>query len=59
MTGKQLLKTALANGFEIDRINGSHYIVVKGSLTVSIPVHSNKDIPIGTANKILKAMGLK
>ncbi len=59
MTGKQLLKEALANGYEIDRINGSHYIVVKGGSTVSIPVHSNKDIPIGTANKILKALRLK
>ena len=59
MTGKELLKIALANGFTVDRINGSHHILVKDGLTVTIPVHANKDIPIGTANKILRAMGLK
>jgi predicted RNA binding protein YcfA (HicA-like mRNA interferase family) len=57
MTGKELLKIAYKNGFKLDRVTGSHHIVVKGSLTVSIPIHGSKDIPIGTANKILRALG--
>ena len=59
MTGKQLYKIALENGFCLDRINGSHHIMIKGSTVVVIPIHENKDIPIGTANKILKALGAK
>ena len=59
MSGKQLLKIALDNGFKLDRVNGSHHVLVKDNITVTIPVHSNKDIPIGTANKILKQIGLR
>jgi predicted RNA binding protein YcfA (HicA-like mRNA interferase family) len=56
MTGKQLYKIALEKGFTLDRVNGSHHIMIKGNLTVTIPIHANKDIPIGTANKILKQL---
>ena len=59
MNGKQLLKLALGNGFTLDRVNGSHHIVVKGDVTVVIPVHGSKDIPKGTAEKIQKVLGLK
>ena len=47
MTGKELLKKALANGWEIDRIRGSHHIVKKDGKLEVIPVHDNKGIPIG------------
>lgn len=56
MTGKQLYKIALEKGFTLDRVNGSHHIMIKGNLTVTIPIHANKDISIGTANKILKQL---
>lgn len=56
MTGKQLYKIALEKGFTLDRVNGSHHILIKGSLTVTIPIHANKDLPVGTANKILKIL---
>ena len=56
MTGKQLLKIAIENGYELDRIHGSHHVVVKGHNTVTIPIHGSKDIPIGTARKILKQL---
>ena len=59
LTGKELVKLALKNGGEIDRIAASHYILVKGGQTVSIPVHSGKAIPTGLLNKLLKQMGLK
>ena len=59
MTGKELIKLFKKEGWELDRINGSHYIIIKGKKTLSIPVHSNKDIPKGLLEKLLKEGGLK
>ena len=59
LTGKELVKLAVKNGWRIDRIESSHHILVKGKQTVSIPVHAGKAIPAGLLNKLLKQMGLK
>ncbi len=60
MTGKELLKLAKKQGFEIYRITGSHHILKhKDGRLVPIPVHSNKDLHKGTLNTILKGLGLK
>lgn len=55
LTPKKLLKILLKNGFEIDHITGSHYILYH-SITekrVTLPFHI-KDIPKGTLHTILK-----
>lgn len=54
MSGKELVKKLKKNGWTLDRIKGSHHVLVKGSLTVVVPVHGNADIPKGTLNAILK-----
>jgi predicted RNA binding protein YcfA (HicA-like mRNA interferase family) len=59
MTGKELVKQLRLNGWELDRINGSHHIMIKGKSTLSVPVHGNKDLPSGTLNKLLKQGGLR
>ena len=59
LTGKELVKLAVKNGWRIDRIESSHHILVKGNQTVSVPVHAGKAIPTGLLNKLLKQMGLK
>ena len=59
MYGKELIKLAEKQGFRLDRISGSHHIMIKDDITVSIPVHSGREIPKGTAEKLLKLMGLK
>ena len=59
MTGKQFVKLALENGFEIDRIASSHYVLKKDGITISVPVHSGKAIPTGLLNKLLKQAGLR
>lgn len=59
LTGKELVKLALKNGWELDRIESSHHILVKGNQTISIPVHAGKAVPTGLLNKLLKQMGLK
>ena len=59
LTGKELVKLALKNGWVIDRIESSHHILIKGDQTVSIPVHAGKAVPTGLLNKLLKQLGLK
>ena len=59
LTGKQLVKLLLEDGWTLDRIAGSHYILVKGEKTISVPVHGNKDLPQGLLNKLMKQAGLK
>lgn len=59
MTGKELVALFKKKGWELDRINGSHHIMVKGKETAVIPVHGKRDIPKGTLNKLLKQGGIK
>lgn len=59
MSGKQLVKRLLEEGWEVDRISGSHHIMVNGDKTVSVPVHDNKDLNPKLLNKLLKQAGLK
>ncbi len=58
MKGKDLVKLLKSNGWELDRIHGSHHVMKKGDKTEIIPVH-NTDLPPGLANAILKRTGLK
>ncbi|MCC7201056.1 MAG: type II toxin-antitoxin system HicA family toxin [Nitrospirae bacterium] len=59
MTGKELIKLLKENGWVLDRIKGSHHIMVKGNKTLSVPVHRSRDLPTGTLNSLLKEAGLK
>jgi predicted RNA binding protein YcfA (HicA-like mRNA interferase family) len=59
MAGKELIKRLKSNGWKLDRINGSHHIMIKGKETLSIPVHGNKNLPPGLLNRLLKDGGLK
>lgn len=46
-------------GWVLDRINGSHHIMVKGSKTVTVPVHANRSLGKGLEGKLLKQTGVK
>lgn len=59
MTGKEVIDLLQSKGWKLDRIKGSHHIMVKGKKTLSVPVHSKKDLPTGLLNKLLKEGGLK
>jgi predicted RNA binding protein YcfA (HicA-like mRNA interferase family) len=59
MSGKDLIKLHLKEGWKIDRIHGSHYVIEKDNITVPIPVHGGKDLPNGTVKAILKVTGVK
>lgn len=58
MKDKELLSLLKKNGWRVDRINGSHHILVKGNKTISLPVHG-ADMKTGLENAILKQAGLK
>lgn len=59
LTGKELVRLLMEKGWTVDRVAGSHHIMVKGGKTISVPVHDNKDLPQGLLNKLLKQAGLK
>ncbi len=60
MKPKELMKAVEKDGWQLERVRGSHHIykhpTKPGRLT--IPLH-NTDMKPGTLNQILKAAGLK
>jgi predicted RNA binding protein YcfA (HicA-like mRNA interferase family) len=56
VSGKMLCKIVERNAWELKRISGSHHIYIKDGIDaiLSIPVHSNRDLPIGTLRSIMK-----
>jgi len=59
VTGRELIKLLRKHGWQLDRIFGSHHIMKKQEKTLTVPVHSRRDIPKGTLNSILKEAGSK
>lgn len=57
---KDIEKLLLKNGFELDRIKGSHHIFYNQETKrrVTVPKH-RKDLPKGTLQSILKQAGIK
>jgi predicted RNA binding protein YcfA (HicA-like mRNA interferase family) len=54
-TGKQLIKLFESEGWKLDRVRDSHHIMVKtGHTAIPIPVHGNRELPVGTLSAILK-----
>ncbi len=54
--GKDLVKEFQKAGWSIERISGSHHIMVKETKTVSIPVHGSKELGKGLENKLRKQL---
>ncbi|GBE03117.1 MAG TPA: type II toxin-antitoxin system HicA family toxin [Nitrospirae bacterium] len=59
MTGKELIKYLKDNGWRLERVQGSHHIMIKGKNTLSVPVHGNKDIGRGLLHALMKQVKLK
>lgn len=60
MTGKQLKKQLENNGWLLDRISGSHHIMIKeGHRSIPIPIHGTDDLPKGLISAILKQADIK
>jgi len=59
VSGKQLIKLLQEKGWLMDRIEGSHHILVKDSETLSVPVHGSKDLGKGLLHALMRQGGLK
>ena len=56
ISGKKLCKIVEAKGWMLKKITGSHHIYEKPNENkiVSIPVHRNQDLKLGTLKSIMK-----
>ena len=58
MTGVELIKLLMKNGFTFVKAKGSHYRMTKGNIVVFVP-HHHKELGKGLADSIMKKVGLK
>ncbi len=56
--GKQFVKQLRRLGWQLARISGSHHIMKLEDKTVSVPVHGNRELAIGTLRALLKQVGV-
>ncbi|MDP1900731.1 MAG: type II toxin-antitoxin system HicA family toxin [Rubrivivax sp.] len=59
MTGKEVIAKLKAAGWSVNRIHGSHHILVKGGQAVPVPVHGSRDIGAGLLAAIQRQTGAK
>lgn len=61
MKAAQFLRELLRAGWKIERVNGSHHILIhpdKTGITITLPVHGSKELGRGLELKIRKIAGL-
>jgi predicted RNA binding protein YcfA (HicA-like mRNA interferase family) len=60
ISGKAFCKLLHLHGWQLQRIRGSHHIYTHPSRTeiLTVPVHGNQDLKIGSLSKLLKDAGL-
>ena len=54
--GKKVISALEKVGFEVSRVSGSHYVMVRGDQRAVVPFH--KAVKTGTLNAILKQIGM-
>jgi predicted RNA binding protein YcfA (HicA-like mRNA interferase family) len=59
MNGKDIIQKLKTNGWRLDRVNGSHHIMVKEGRAVPVPVHGTRDISAGLVAAIARQTGVK
>ena len=59
MSGKELLHLMILHGWVLERIRGSHHIMIKDAMRpIPVPIHGNRDLPKGTLAAILRQAGI-
>ena len=60
ISGKKLCKIIEKKGWVLKKVTGSHHIYEKTEVNkiLSIPVHKNKDLKIGTLKALIKVAEL-
>jgi predicted RNA binding protein YcfA (HicA-like mRNA interferase family) len=59
--GRRVVRALLRAGFKVDRIVGSHHVLVNRDnpmRTVTVPVHAGRDLKPGTIRSIIRQAGL-
>lgn len=56
LPAKKIISALERAGFTIDRVTGSHYILVKDKMRTVVPFHKN--VKVGTLNAILNQIGM-
>ncbi|AFY55850.1 putative periplasmic or secreted lipoprotein [Rivularia sp. PCC 7116] len=61
VSGKAMCKILERQGWVLKRVTGSHHIYSKEGVDsiISVPVHSNRDLPTGTLKSIMKDAALE
>ena len=54
ISGKQLCKVVERQGWVLERVTGSHHIHPNFDAILSIPVHRNQDLKVGTLRALMK-----
>jgi predicted RNA binding protein YcfA (HicA-like mRNA interferase family) len=60
VSGNRIIRALTRNGFVVDRIVGSHHVLVyptDPTRTVTVPVHANRDLKPGTLRAIIRQAG--
>jgi predicted RNA binding protein YcfA (HicA-like mRNA interferase family) len=60
VSGRRAIRALMSAGFVIDRIAGSHHVLVypgDRTRTVVVPVHSGRDLKPGTVRGIIRKAG--
>jgi predicted RNA binding protein YcfA (HicA-like mRNA interferase family) len=61
VNGRRVIGALTRAGFRVDRIVGSHHVLIFSgdrSRTVTVPVHSGRDLKPGTLRSIVRQAGL-
>jgi len=60
VSGKRMCRALEQRGWEYDHTSGSHRIYRHAdfSITLSVPVHGNRDMKIGTQKNLMRQSGL-
>jgi predicted RNA binding protein YcfA (HicA-like mRNA interferase family) len=60
VSGRRVIRALTSAGFIVDRIVGSHHVLVypaDPTRTVTVPVHSGRDLMPGTLRAIIRQAG--
>jgi predicted RNA binding protein YcfA (HicA-like mRNA interferase family) len=59
VNGKEVIAKMKAAGWSVDRVHGSHHVLVKGGKAVPVPVHGTRDLGSGLLAAIARQTGVK
>jgi predicted RNA binding protein YcfA (HicA-like mRNA interferase family) len=59
VNGKEVIAKLKTAGWSLDRVHGSHHVLVKDGKAVPVPVHGTRDLGAGLLAAIARQTGVK